>query len=731
MIKFNSIKVRNFKSFGNKDTTMPLDDTGTTLILGNNEDIGEKGNSRNGVGKSSILSAIVYALYNKDLDKLKPDELINLRNGKNMRVELDFTVKDEPFKIIRGRKPNILEFYHGDTSLTRDSMKNTDQEILNVIGIDCDVFLSVFFLNPFKETFMSMSPASQRNFMESVLSLDTLAKRADSLKALKKELSVDLKLAQKDLDNAVLLREREEAQRKSLIAKADDFERKRNEAIEELTLAKEECQDIDFDGLIKRAEEIKPDDSLERMNALIEKQNQLSRERDAIIRRIEMINTQLEKAAMWEKEHESKLSSLEEQLASMPSIADVELRDSIDMQVLAYENKLLGIQDEMRKTRETEIPSLERKQSELEEEFSSLEAGTCPYCSQRHTNDDRMSAIADEFDDIASRMTKLEALQKQREESFMKTTKELEGLKEQKPDIDKSITVRDVETLERRIVEAQQMENPHSGTGDVDDADKDRIDDIIKDTTKLDEMIASLKADNAVYEKTQQAIKKEIEDCVGTWDIEELKEMKRECVSLDTLIDDKKKEENPYTDQVNELPPLTSIDEYDEALEDIIKKEKHCSYLVKLLTDPKSFIRKNIVDQYVPFLNKKINEYTKFLDLPHVSEINADMTVDIEYMGKSVSYFTLSRGERLRVDVATAMAFRDLLRTMGTGINLLLVDEVLDSALDAHGTRKTFDFIRQFASNTLLISHREEFHTMVDKVVTINKRNGFSIIDDE
>ena len=726
MIKFEKVSIKNFKSFGNKPSSIPLDKTGTTLIVGNNEDIGEKGNSRNSCGKTAGLSAVVFALYGKDLDKLKPDELINLRNGKGLRVELDFTVKGEPFKIIRGRKPNILELYHGDTTITRDSMKNTEQEIMNIIGIPYDVFLSVFFLNPFKDTFMSMTSAMQRNFMESVLSLDTLANRAESLKAIKKELGVDIKLAKKDLDNAIAIREREEKQLENLKKKEAEFEANRSDAIEEHRLVKKESENIPWDALIEEAKGIKPNDTGDRIKALKKEIQQHEQQKNAIMSQIKMAEREVEKAQQWENIQKASIESLEEKIKTLPSIEEVRERGEVDEQILSLENQLLQIQDKQRVTKEKDIPALQNEQEALEREFSYLEGGECPYCKQSHTDDSRMAEIADEFEAIADRMQALEDTLADQMKRYDEKADELESLKKSRPDIDASITERDIASMVEKLEQLKEQTNPHEAI---------ELDVSVDDVLVIDEKIQSiqstideLKEEHDSYEVTQKAIKDYLEGEIGAWDIEEIKQMKWEVDQIDRLIEEEKEKTNPFTDQVNDMSEFTDVDSYDEAVSELEEKEKHCVYLVKMLTDPKSFIRKNIVDQYVPYLNKKINEYTQFLDLPHVTEINSDMTVDIEYMGKNVSYFTLSRGERLRVDVATAMAFRDLMKVMGKGMNLLLVDEVLDSALDPHGTRKTFEFIKQFASNILLVSHREEFQTMVDDVMVMNKRNGFTVI---
>ena len=183
---------------------------------------------------------------------------------------------------------------------------------------------------------------------------------------------------------------------------------------------------------------------------------------------------------------------------------------------------------------------------------------------------------------------------------------------------------------------------------------------------------------------------------------------------------------NPFEEIIESIvfPDLPKFEDEVKRIDNLIT---HASYLVRLLTDNKSFIRKNIVDQYLPFFNKKLAEYTRGLDLPHTAKLNSDMSVEIEYMTKTLSYYNLSAGERLRLNTATTAAFKDLIGMMGKSSNLLMVDEI-DASLDMSGMNKAFTFIKSITESLLVISHRKEFFERVDDLVTIVKSNGFSEI---
>lgn len=728
MIKFEQVTLKNFKSFGNKPQTLRLDDVGTTLIVGNNEDIGEKGMSANGVGKSNVLSAVIFALYNKDLDKLKPDELINIRNEKGMRIELLFSIGGHAYKIIRGRKPNILEFYEDDVSLTRDSMKNTDLEVQRIIGVSYDVFMSVFFANPFKETFMSMGAAAQRNFMEDVLSLDTLAERAESLKNIRKDLRIDIKLAEKDYEHALNTYEKEKERHEYLQNKQQTHEEEREEKIAELHECLDVVNQIDFDDVIQTLEGTKtPEEAYQAYKHAADILDGYEREYQSIGRTIQLYKDGDKKYAQWEEDHVSAIDTLEEDVKSAPSIEEVEERDRLSELVYNLEQKALQLSDRQRTINTVDIPAIDEKIDKLGDEFSTLEGGECPYCHQSHTDDKRMDAILEEFSSLDEKKNSLSEKLESLSDEQVGVLEETDKTKASIPDIPRDVKKHDVERLYERLEDEQNKTNPHTKGEDTTSLEEEQ-EGLEEKINTMKESVDEKKDSHMRAKEEYETMTKNIMDIVGTVSVEDIRGMKSEASRIQEEIRHVKKAPNPYTGQLQDFPDIEEVS--DEELKFLRAKEEHSTYLIRLLTDPKSFIRKNIVDQYIPFLNKKIVEYTQYLDLPHVAEINSDMTVDVEYMRKNVSYFTLSRGERLRLDLATTLAFRDLMKMMGKETNLMLVDEVLDSALDQHGKRKAFDIIKNYVDNVMLISHREEFRDMVDGVLVITKRNGFSIIDD-
>lgn len=211
MITFKNITMKNFMSCGNVSQAVSFDNSELTLVLGNNVDLGGSG-SKNGVGKSTILNAISFALYGSALTNIKKDNMVNITNNKNMVVSFEFTKGNTTYKIERGRKPVSLKFTIDDKNFD-DSESNenqgesrlTQQEIENVIGMSHTMFKHLVCLNTFTEPFLSMRAADQRDVIEQLLGITQLSEKATSLKELIKETKDSIKEEEykiKALENA-------------------------------------------------------------------------------------------------------------------------------------------------------------------------------------------------------------------------------------------------------------------------------------------------------------------------------------------------------------------------------------------------------------------------------------------------------------------------------------------------------------------------------------------------
>ena len=200
--------------------------------------------------------------------------------------------------------------------------------------------------------------------------------------------------------------------------------------------------------------------------------------------------------------------------------------------------------------------------------------------------------------------------------------------------------------------------------------------------------------------------------------------------SLERDITIKTAEENPYDDQIVELKE-TAVQEIDwNGLNELVRVKDHQEFLHKLLTNKDSFVRKRIIDQNLAFLNQRLTYYLDKIGLPHTVEFQNDLTVIITQLGQDLDFDNLSRGERNRLILSLSWAFRDVWENLYTSINLLFIDELVDSGMDASGVESSIAVLKRMTrerdKNVFLISHRDDLTSRVNHVLKVIKENGFT-----
>lgn len=190
---------------------------------------------------------------------------------------------------------------------------------------------------------------------------------------------------------------------------------------------------------------------------------------------------------------------------------------------------------------------------------------------------------------------------------------------------------------------------------------------------------------------------------------------------------------NPYTDQITSLKEhgLQEIDF--TTLNNLVKLRDHQEFLLKLLTNKDSFIRKKIIDQNLAFLNHRLAHYLSDIGLPHAVKFLSDLEVEISLYGKEFDFDNLSRGERTRLILSLSWAFRDVFESMNDKVNLLFIDELIDSGLDSSGVEGSLRILKKMCRenkrNIYLISHRDELIGRVSNVLKVVKEGGFTTLE--
>jgi DNA repair exonuclease SbcCD ATPase subunit len=192
-------------------------------------------------------------------------------------------------------------------------------------------------------------------------------------------------------------------------------------------------------------------------------------------------------------------------------------------------------------------------------------------------------------------------------------------------------------------------------------------------------------------------------------------------------------EENPYQDQIEAMKKTALAEVSWDEINRVSKLLEHQEFLLKLLTSKDSFVRKRIIEQNLAYLNHRLSYYLDKLQLPHQVSFRSDLEVDISQLGQSFDFDNLSRGERNRLILALSWSFRDVYESFTEPMNLMFIDELVDSGMDSVGIEHSMSVLksmgREMNRNIFLISHRDELASRVNHVLMVVKENGFTMLD--
>lgn len=579
MIKVKSVTIRNFISVGNATQGVELDKEQLTLVLGENLDSGGTEGSRNGVGKSTLVNALSYALFGQALTSIKKDNLINHVNKKNMLVTVEFEKNGTQYRIERGRRPAVLKFYVNNTEQDikdddgQGDSRETQKDIDALIGMSHDMFKHIVALNTYTEPFLSMRAADQRAIIEQLLGITVLSEKADSLKEQIKNTKDQIFRANTQIESIKKSNDRIQESINNLHIRQSAWKRARQEEVAKLEKSINSLMTVDID------DEIAKHESLSKFN-----------------------------------EAANKRSSLNKELATI----------------------------------EASLIQANKACKKYNNELKALSSNQCPACEQQ--------LHSDKHDEMLASITA----------HLEEATKHVAQLEEAKVE------------LESAISEIVLGECPITFYDSLDQAYNHR--------SNLDSLVKQL--ENKLAEK------------------------------------------DTYQEQIEELSS-TALQELDwTEINQLTSLKDHQEFLLKLLTNKDSFIRKKIIDQNLAYLNSRLTHYLEKMGLPHQVQFVNDLSVEITQLGQDLDFDNLSRGERNRLILSLSWAFRDVWESLYHHINLLFVDELIDNGLDPAGVESALGVLKHMARErskcVFLISHREELLGRVNSTMKVIKSGGFT-----
>lgn len=713
-----SVSIKNFFSYGPQETVIDLSGNGTTSISG-----------CNGVGKSTIIEAMLFALYGKTRQE-KVADVVNRSVGKDCKVSVEFVGDDdEVYKVLRYRAHTThkdkVYLFKGDKDISSKNTSDTNEQIIDYFGMPYVAFVnSTVFSTEFYSNFFAANNTDRLNIFENILSLKEISYFYEEVKKIIKEIeeseieskmkytesNTKVESAQENLDTY-----NKQAKEKLLQLKSEKEDAQR--AIEEAKVVLKELGAIDVTAEKAKLSNTTLNEEYEKQ---INEKKKLHDELNAFNTFPEEESELLVKYGDFDfndnKKKEEKYKS---------DLETIRTRESgIDKAKLQLDSSMEKIRT-LKSQKESTEKDLEKQKKDLEK----VKDAICPYCGNK------MDA---------------EETAKKRE-IIDKKIKELEG---------------DIEDFEKQLKEEKVNLTEFKDTYDTLLADVNLIRENLDKNFVANSDLIKEKYLNALKHKTEfdktyeENCKKQKELLI---EIDELKEKKSKLeISkytesyLNSIEEEIKKQEdiiaksNTTIASVNAAVKSTYDKDYvekiksdieslkekavfaKEQLEVIEDDKKHYEYLKECCSNKSNGFKKFFIGEMIPVFNEKINQYLPFFFNNKKIEVSfdKDLVETIKCDGQKITYASLSCGQKTRMEIAAAFALFGLSRVFFSNQSgLLIVDELLDRGLDEFGIKASLSILEGFAqdSKVYVISHNKTVTENITDVIEVKAdENGFS-----
>lgn len=631
---------------------------------------------------TTIIQGLSYALFGSAINQIKKDNLINRTNAKAMVATVEFSVRGVDYKIVRGRKPNVLKFYvnNQEQQATDDSQgdsRETQDAIERILCMTPDMFRQIIALNTYNEPFLAMKVSDQRMIIEQLLGITLLSEKADAIKELIRVNKEDIQREEFRVKGVEAANKRMAEQIESLKKRQKLWLAKRDEDLKKLV--------DEYDGLCKID-----------IAAELAAHKELSKYNDTMAK-LGRYNALLARRTAWREKLDKEIAILRNSLDTLNTVdITVELQAHRDLAVwntqvalkVAYDSKVDSLKKELAKE--------DKNNKKLAGEVVTLQEHKCYACGQEFHDSSHNEVLNNKL-----------ALLEESSRTLADLRFQLDGL------ITNPIVVGD-KPVTHYATEADAVR--HS-------SEIERINGQIQDKVA--------EADPYTEQLQENWVENPGQPPVTIYDTEEeaIKHSGRVANLLEQIAK-KHDEVDPYAEQIQDMESnaVQPVD-YGE-INRLTRLQQHQEYLLDLLTNKKSFVRKRIIEQNLSYLNARLTHYLDKMGLPHQVVFQNDLSVEITELGRELDFDNLSRGERNRLILGLSFAFRDVWESLYAPVNVLFVDELIDNGLDTIGVENSIallkDMTRRRQKSVWLVSHRDELTNRVSSVLKVIKEGGFT-----
>ena len=347
MIKFKKIRWKNFLSTGGQFTEVDFTKSSSTLIVG-----------ENGAGKSTILDAICFVLFNKPFRNINKPQLMNTINGKLLVVEVEFSIGNKDYRIVRGMKPGIFEIYCNDILLNQDAAARDYQKYLeeSILKLNYKSFTQIVILGSASFTpFMQLSLGYRREIIEDILDIQVFS----VMNSVLKDKSSELKSKITDIETVIEIGKNKVKLQQQYIATLESDKQKKVEDVQKRILeSNAEISQLNAGMLVEQEKETSCKSSISDAD---EKRNKRT-EMGALLRKLSERITNQETSIQFYHDHDvcpTCSQDLDEHLKGSAIELHTHKREEVQSAIEA-----LGLQLEGIETRLNEIDAIEQKISE-------------------------------------------------------------------------------------------------------------------------------------------------------------------------------------------------------------------------------------------------------------------------------------------------------------------------------------------------------------------------------
>ncbi|QGZ16006.1 double-stranded DNA repair protein [Vibrio phage vB_VchM_Kuja] len=748
-------RAKNFRSIGNNFMEISYVDNRSTLVI----------SDENGAGKSTTTVWLIYYAVTGQpyYKKEKVGSLVNSQTRKDMVVELEFLSRGVHYKIVRGRKPDIFELHvkEGDQFVKyQNDAANFDLQnyIWTILGLEpksgakmlenaCIMGLERF------QPFLTMSSEDRRLMVESVWDLGIfrhLTEEAKTSRAITKnklteisteigQMEVELRMCQNNLnhiDEAIEKRDlswRDEVLRhKASVNALEDKIAEHNRSIEMLMLESNPEANEKYKRIQKQIDDL--NDELNLINdrfskALDEEIQLLDEKRKNLESQVKSAKMDFDNVSLMVDDKENELYSSRE------------TETLITNRLTEVQSKLEEVKEKLNKTKSFQ-PKIEFELQNAKERLVKFQTlGECPTCEQCISADKMQAveaetlpkiqlstehkerldaAIAKQQEEVQAVLVAVEAVRTELTQAQAKTRtllNELNNLQAEKS--------RKSATLQRAEADLEHCPKDNEQIKKQNKLSQDNEANSIKLSIQKLERERDLALENAPKQiETIKASIQAAEASIIAINESHQANIKRREDEVNQLAADKN---NMF---MNVGAAEAELERLNETYNNVDKDLNEYDFIIDMLGEKEG--KADVVRMYLPFLNAKINEYLSGMNINLALELDETFEPSMKTHDRNgQTLFSLSSGQRARVDLAIVFALRDVANLKASfQCNILIMDEILES-LSGIGVTEAVAMIKnKFHQNNLFIitQRNEEFVEFFDHQVKYSLRDGFTTV---